>query len=336
MRIRSIKPEFWRSQDIASLRRDVRLLFIGLWSYVDDNGVGIDDYRQVAADLFALEDDPIAAREFTREGLATLCAAGLVARYTCAGKAYLYITGWHHQRVDRPSKPRYPTPSDCEVTCTNTTTDSALATPSRDSRDTLAPGTEEQGNRGTGEQGSTDSSSPSACADAHEDGRDSIDPEILTEEAPQDASRGPSRSTADAPEAGELKAGPRGPSRSTAGKPRGPSRSTAGERLPDPFPVTAEMAAWAREHTPTCGIEDHESFVDYWRGKPGAAGKKLDWPATWRNWMRTEHRKRAGGVGRGQSTNGNRPSTTDQRVAEGLALADRLDAQYATTKELTV
>ncbi len=308
MRIRSIKPEFWRSQDVVSLRRDVRLLFIGLWSYVDDNGVGVDDYRQVAADLFALEDDPIAAREFTREGLATLFAAGLVARYTCAGKAYLYITGWHHQRVDRPSKPRYPTPTECEVTCTNTTTDSALATPSRQSRDTLAPGTGEQRNRGTEEQGSTDSSSPSAHASAREGGREGTTPESLTEEAPVTSP-------------GELKAAP-----------RGPSRSTAGTRIPEPFPVTPDMADWAREHAPTCGTEDHDTFVDYWRGKPGAAGKKLDWAATWRNWMRREHQKRSGSPsgspnGRAPAAGGAKPSTTDARVAVGLALAARYDAE---------
>lgn len=27
-------------------------------------------------------------------------------------------------------------------------------------------------------------------------------------------------------------------------------------------------------------------FVDYWRARPGAGGTKLDWVATWRNWMR--------------------------------------------------
>jgi hypothetical protein len=28
------------------------------------------------------------------------------------------------------------------------------------------------------------------------------------------------------------------------------------------------------------------SFVDFWRAKPGAGGVKLDWPATWRVWVR--------------------------------------------------
>ncbi len=29
-------------------------------------------------------------------------------------------------------------------------------------------------------------------------------------------------------------------------------------------------------------------FSDYWRGVPGAKGRKLDWDATWRNWCRSE------------------------------------------------
>lgn len=111
MRIRSIKPEFWRSDDITALSREDRLLFIGLWSYVDDNGVGIDDYRSIAADLFALEDDQKEIRDYVREGLATLSRALLIARYEVDGRRYIHITSWKkHQRVDRPNKVRYPEP----------------------------------------------------------------------------------------------------------------------------------------------------------------------------------------------------------------------------------
>jgi hypothetical protein len=52
MRIRSIKPEFWRSADTAALDMFTRLLFIGLWNYVDDKGVGDDDVSLIRSDLF--------------------------------------------------------------------------------------------------------------------------------------------------------------------------------------------------------------------------------------------------------------------------------------------
>ena len=76
MRIRSIKPEFWTSQDIADLSWDERLLFVGLWSYVDDNGVGRDVEKLITADLFALEDDPRDTLAKVSGGLARLSEAG--------------------------------------------------------------------------------------------------------------------------------------------------------------------------------------------------------------------------------------------------------------------
>lgn len=111
-RIRSIKPEFWKSETIASLPFRDRLTFIGLWSYVDDNGVGFDSYKLISAELFGLEDDPREVRDNTRECLARLADARLITRYTLDGKRYIRITNWdEHQRIDRPNKPRYPLPT---------------------------------------------------------------------------------------------------------------------------------------------------------------------------------------------------------------------------------
>ena len=62
MRIRSIRPEFWTSEDITSLSWEQRLIYIGLWSYVDDNGVGRDNPKLIAADLFPLTHMLTAAR----------------------------------------------------------------------------------------------------------------------------------------------------------------------------------------------------------------------------------------------------------------------------------
>ncbi|MGN6199104.1 hypothetical protein [Humibacter sp.] len=59
-----------------------------------------------------------------------------------------------------------------------------------------------------------------------------------------------------------------------------------GARIPDDFAVTPEMAAWARENCPNVdGRRSTEMFVNYWRAKTGRDATKLDWPATWRNWM---------------------------------------------------
>jgi hypothetical protein len=59
-----------------------------------------------------------------------------------------------------------------------------------------------------------------------------------------------------------------------------------GQRLPEPFAVTDEMREWARREAPNVGQSEHDKFCDYWRAQPGQKGVKVDWVATWRNWMR--------------------------------------------------
>lgn len=97
---------------------------------------------------------------------------------------------------------------------------------------------------------------------------------------------------------------------------------TRGTRLPDIFPVTEEMAAWAREKAPSCGVDDHESFCDYWRGMPGAKGLKANWVATWRNWMRREDKTR--GRPQNGNSNGRRRSTKDDAFAQHQELRAEL------------
>ena len=69
------------------------------------------------------------------------------------------------------------------------------------------------------------------------------------------------------------------------------SESARGSRVPEPFEVTEKMRKWAAENTPAVDIEKAtEEFVDYWRGVPGARGRKSDWVGTWRNDMRTKQK----------------------------------------------
>lgn len=60
-----------------------------------------------------------------------------------------------------------------------------------------------------------------------------------------------------------------------------------GSRLPAKWWPSDELRAWARE---TRKDIDHktetEAFVDYWIGIAGARGVKLDWDATYKNWIR--------------------------------------------------
>jgi hypothetical protein len=153
VRIRSFKPEFWRSPDIAALDIPDRLLFLSLWSYVDDNGVGIDRLADIVADCWApdLEKDPAGTFERVACGLQQLDASGRIIRYDGHkvrnnGETIplLYVVNWdRHQQIARPNKPRFSRPTwvNDEPAC-NLQQDAAIS----------VLGTGEQGNRGTGEQ----------------------------------------------------------------------------------------------------------------------------------------------------------------------------------------
>ena len=248
MRIRSIKPEFWRSDDIAALSWDDRLLFIGLWSYVDDNGVGRDEEKLIAADLFALDDDPRETLARVSRGLSKLFSTGLIDRYIVDGRPFLYVTGWEkHQRVDKPQKERYPRP---------TRDSERVARPSRGSRETVAtPSRLEQGNRGTGEQVTPSLRSGVQGGDDSDAARVDRTPATVVADAPTQT-----------------------------------TKAKRGTRLPEGWTPERSQANLKAEHdsglTPDELSSQLERFRDHWAAQPGSKGTKLDWQATWRNWVR--------------------------------------------------
>ena len=160
MRIRTIKPEFWTSDDVAALDLDTRLLFIGLWSYVDDHGRGRDEEHLIIAALFPRDmyERPRETVARVSRGLAQLFEAGLIHRYEVDGRHYLTVTAWKkHQKVDHPKPSLIPAPEEgvARTIPQNDAIREAVAKPRETvakPREDGAPGTGEQGNRGTGEQ----------------------------------------------------------------------------------------------------------------------------------------------------------------------------------------
>jgi uncharacterized protein YdaU (DUF1376 family) len=62
-----------------------------------------------------------------------------------------------------------------------------------------------------------------------------------------------------------------------------------GSRLPADFEMPKAWEEFAEQERPDLGPRKvFESFKDYWTAKPGAGGVKLDWFATWRNWIRNQ------------------------------------------------
>lgn len=167
-RIRSIKPEFWDSEDVAAASLRARLLYIAMWNWADDYGIG--DATPIRLLGFAFPHDDVAVSE-----VPTLCEEiserfGVVF-YKHQGRAYFYIPSWEeHQRTEKKAKQRVPFPHDLENPAIpgflKTAADSP--TPSGGSSD-AGKGKEE---RGTGEEGTL---LPDKSGDAQPDTPDRFD-----------------------------------------------------------------------------------------------------------------------------------------------------------------
>jgi hypothetical protein len=61
-----------------------------------------------------------------------------------------------------------------------------------------------------------------------------------------------------------------------------------GSRLPAEWTLPDAWREWAEKERPDLdATKVAESFRDFWVGKAGKDGRKADWQATWRNWIRS-------------------------------------------------
>src|SRR5229473_3005220 len=109
-RIRTIKPEFPHSESMGKVSREARLLFMLLWTVVDDFGRTRGASRLLASLLYPYDDD---APGLINGWLAELVREGCLRLYEVDGTHYLEIINWlKHQKIDHPSKSKFPGPSD--------------------------------------------------------------------------------------------------------------------------------------------------------------------------------------------------------------------------------
>ena len=112
-RIRSIKPDLRTSLTVAEWPREVRYLFVLLWGYLDDHGYGVDDARLIKADCLPLDEDVTRADvEDWLDLIATSGHAdgsGPLCRYEVGGRRFLHCPNWdEHQRPSHPSPSKAP------------------------------------------------------------------------------------------------------------------------------------------------------------------------------------------------------------------------------------
>lgn len=106
-RIRTIKPEFWVSEQTIACSPNARLLFIGMWNFADDSGIHPTSYVRLKAQIFPADNCTL---EEIKNWINELISNGLIREYAIDEKSYWIITGWkNHQRIDKPTY-RYPPP----------------------------------------------------------------------------------------------------------------------------------------------------------------------------------------------------------------------------------
>jgi len=107
-RIRTIKPSFFKSDDVSVLPLRARLTWIGLWTQCDDQGRTKDHVKLIKADVWPL--DPVSLADI-EEDLEVLARHGRIVRYEFGDERYLQVTNWtRHQKINRPTASHIPPP----------------------------------------------------------------------------------------------------------------------------------------------------------------------------------------------------------------------------------
>ena len=101
MRIRTVKPEFWQSEDLARCSVEARLLAIGLLNIADDEGYLKAHSALIKSQIFPFTEDSMNIQGMLIE----LSKADYLQLLTGDdGKEYAFIKNFtKHQKVNRPS-----------------------------------------------------------------------------------------------------------------------------------------------------------------------------------------------------------------------------------------
>lgn len=100
-RIRTIKPEFCTSEQVAECSTNARLLFVCMWMFCDDAGRHPANCKRLKMEVFP--GDSFTDKQI-KELVAELIRVGLLSEYKHENAMFWQVTGWKkHQRIDRPS-----------------------------------------------------------------------------------------------------------------------------------------------------------------------------------------------------------------------------------------
>jgi len=133
-RIRYLKPDFFKDEDIAALPFWIRILYTGLWVMADKEGRLEDRPRRIKAEIFPYDRVDVAKGLDILSRQKNNSSRPFILRYCVDGERYVQILKWHdHQRphhtespsriplfngeltVKQPLSNGYPTPTSSEL-----------------------------------------------------------------------------------------------------------------------------------------------------------------------------------------------------------------------------
>ena len=107
MRIRTIKPEFFRDPDTTGRwPADLKMFYVGMWCVADDDGRFAWDEDLIGSDLYPFDRKVDIGRL-----LARLVESGVVVQYESGGRKYGHIKNFgKHQKINKPTPSKLPEP----------------------------------------------------------------------------------------------------------------------------------------------------------------------------------------------------------------------------------
>lgn len=106
MRIRTIKPEFFKHDGLSEIEPIARLLFVGLWCMADKEGRLEDRPKRIKAEVLPYDQIEI------EDLLTVLAKRGFIVRYDCDGLLLIEIPNFaRHQRItgkEAETESKYP------------------------------------------------------------------------------------------------------------------------------------------------------------------------------------------------------------------------------------
>lgn len=301
-RARNIKPGFFKNEFLAEMPCEVRLLFIGLWTLADREGRLEDRPKRIKAELFAFDSFDVDSM------LNMLQRDSFVIRYEVDGVRFIQIENFvkHQDPHYKEKASEIPAPDGRGnlIVASGVTRTQRARIYARDNFTCQSCGSKDHlcidhilpVSRGGD---SSDDNLQTLCMSCNTSKGNKLDGEEKNSRQRRinvgsnlNQKNGSLPSDSLIPDSLNLIPDSL-QEQGAQDQPRqdGKKHATASRLPADWFPSDEDISFCETERPDLKPSDVACRFRDYWIAQPGSKGRKLDWPATWRNWVRNEKRQ---------------------------------------------